>query len=77
VPFSLALDIFRYIIWQCKLNKKAPTLAHVSEEVNYIINVIRTSNKEIPELYKHCTLLTRRNEPADHGGDAVDGHGRG
>jgi hypothetical protein len=80
VPFSLALDIFRYVMRQCKLNKKTPTLAHVSDEVNYVINVIRTTNKEILELYEHCTMFTRRNEPAGHGGDgadADDGHGRG
>ncbi len=80
VPFSLALDIFRYIIWQCKLNKRTPTLSLVSEEVNYIINVVRTSNKEISELYEHCTIFTRRNEQAVHGGDRGDahnGHGRG
>ncbi len=61
VPFSLALDIFRYVIWQCKLNKKMSTLAHVSDEVNYVINVIRTANKETSELYEHCTMFTRRN----------------
>jgi hypothetical protein len=80
VPFSLALDILRYILWQCKLNRKMPTVAHVSDEVNYLINIIRTTSKEMSELYEHCTMFTRRNEPADHGGDrgdADDGHGRG
>jgi hypothetical protein len=79
VPFSLSLDILRYILWQCKLNKKMPTIAHVSDEVNYLINIIRTTSKEMSELYEHCTMFTRRNEP-DHGGDGRDadcGHGRG
>jgi hypothetical protein len=57
VPFSLSLDILRYVIWQCKLNKRVPTLSHVSEEVNYLINTVRTSNKEISELYKNCNIL--------------------
>ncbi len=77
VPFSLSLDILRYVIWQCKLNKRVPTLSHVSEEVNYLINIVRTSNKEISELYENCTIFTRRNEQAVHGGDAQNGHGRG
>jgi hypothetical protein len=80
VPFSLALDILRYILWQCKLNKKIPTIAHVSDKDNYLINDIRTSSKEMSELYEHCTMFTCRNEPAVHGGDggdADDGHGRG
>ncbi len=78
VPFSLALDILRYILWQCKLNKKMPTIAHVSDEVNYLINIIRTTSKEMSELFEHCTMFTRRNGP-DHGGDGGDadgGHGR-
>jgi hypothetical protein len=80
VPFSLSLDILRYVIWQCKLNKRIPTLSHVSEEVNYTINVVRTSNREISELFENCNMFTRRNEPAVHGGDGgdgQDGHGRG
>ena len=80
MPFSLSLDILRYVIWQCKLNKRVPTLSHVSEEVNYLINVVRTSNKEISELYENCNIFTRRNEQAVHGGDGGDGqngHGRG
>ncbi len=36
IPFSLVLDIFRYSLWQCKLNKRLPTLAYISEEVVYI-----------------------------------------
>ena len=57
-----------------------PTLSHVSEEVNYTINVVRTSNREISELFENCNMFTRRNEPAVHGGDGgdgQDGHGRG
>jgi len=57
-----------------------PTIAHVSDEVNYLINIIRTTSKEMSELYEHCTMFIRRNEPADHGGDGGDadeGHGRG
>jgi hypothetical protein len=54
-----------------------PTLAHVSDEVNYVINVIRTTSKEMSDLNEHCTMFTRRDEPADHGGDADDGPRRG
>jgi len=79
VPFSLALDILRYILWQCKLNKRMPTIANVSDEVNYLINIIRTTSKEMSELFEHCTMFIRRNGPDNggDGGDADDGHGRG
>jgi hypothetical protein len=36
-----------------------------------MINIIRTTSKEMSELYEHCTMFTRRNEPADHGGEGV------
>jgi hypothetical protein len=74
VPFSLVLDIFRYFIWQCKLNKRLPTLAYISEEVVYMTNSIRKTSKEMCELFDHCTMFTRRD---DGRGDGDDQHGRG
>ena len=46
MPFSLSLDILRYVIWQCKLNKRVPTLSHVSEEVNYYLLVCEGTIEE-------------------------------
>jgi hypothetical protein len=28
VPFNLTLDVIRFFIWQCKLNKKKPTMSY-------------------------------------------------
>jgi hypothetical protein len=41
VPFSLALDILRYYIWQCKLNKKLPIFSCITEDVSNTINITR------------------------------------
>jgi len=74
VPFSLTLDLIRYQIWQCKLNKRKMTAACITDEISYIINCIRRTNREISDLYENCTMFTRRN---DGRGDAADQHGRG
>ena len=74
ISFSLVLDIFRYSLWQCKLNKKLPTLAYISEEVVYMTNSIRKTSKEMCELFDHCTMFTRRD---DGRGDGADQHGCG
>jgi hypothetical protein len=74
IPFSLVLDIFRYSLWQCKLNKRLPTLAYISEEVVYMTNSICKTSKEMCELFDHCTMFTRRD---DGRGDGADQHGRG
>jgi hypothetical protein len=78
VPFSLTLDILRYFIWQCKLNKRLPIYSCIIDDVSYTINVIRKTNMEISDLFEHCTLFIRRNEPVgDRERDAADRHGRG
>jgi hypothetical protein len=74
VPFSLVLDLFRYSIWQCKLNKKIPTFAYIAEEVTYMTNSIRKTSKELCALFDQCTMFTRRD---DGRGDGADQHGRG
>jgi hypothetical protein len=74
MPFSLTLDLIRYQIWQCKLNKRKMSAACITDEVSYMINCIRKSNREISEFFEHCTLFTRRN---DGRGDAADQQGRG
>jgi len=74
VPFSLVLDLFRYSIWQCKLNKKVPTFAYIAEEVTYMTNSIRKTSNELCALFDQCTMFTRRD---DGRGDGDDQHGRG
>jgi hypothetical protein len=74
MPFSLTLDLIRYQIWQCKLNKRKMTAAGITDEISYMINCIRKTDREISDLYEHCTMFTRRN---DGRGDAADQHGRG
>ena len=49
VPYSLTLDILRYYIWQCKLNKKLPIFSCIIEDVSYTINVTRKTNMEISD----------------------------
>jgi hypothetical protein len=74
LPFSLTLDLIRYQIWQCKLNKRKLTASCITDEISYMINYIRKSNREISDLFEHCTMFTRRN---DGRGDAADQHGCG
>jgi hypothetical protein len=74
IPLSLVFDIFRYSLWQCKLNKRMPTLANIFEEVTYMTNSIRKTSKEICALFDQSTMFTRRNDGGDDGGDQ---HGRG
>ncbi len=74
VPLSLTLDLIRHQIWQCKLNKRKMTAAGITDEISYMINCIRRTNREISDLYEQCTMFTRRN---DGRGNAADQYGHG
>jgi hypothetical protein len=73
VPFNLTLDVIRFFIWQCKLNKKKPTMSSIVAEVQYCINVIRKTSDELSDLFENCSLFKH-----DDGDEREDGrHGRG
>ena len=74
VPFSLALDILRYFIWQCKLNKQKPVFSLLSEEVTNMINQIRKSDIGISDLYHNCSFF-KHGEDEGERGDGRDGRG--
>jgi hypothetical protein len=61
-PFSLCMDIVRYYIWQCKLNKKLPTFSAVCAETEFMVSYIRRANKKLSDLFENCPLFRR-----DHG----------
>jgi hypothetical protein len=72
-PFNLTLDVIRFFIWQCKLNKKKPTMSSIVAEVQYCINVIRKTSEELSDLFQNCSLFKH-----DDGDEREDGgHGRG
>jgi hypothetical protein len=73
VPFNLTLDVIRFFIWQCKLNKKKPTLSLIVAEVQYCINVIRKTSEELSDLFQNCSLF--KHDDRDEREDG--GHGRG
>ncbi len=50
------------------------TAAGNTDEISYMINCIRRTNREISDLYEQCTMFTRRN---DGRGNAADQHKRG
>ncbi len=52
IPFNLTLDVIRFFIWQCKLNRKKPTLSSIVAEVQYCINVIRKTSEELSDLFQ-------------------------
>jgi hypothetical protein len=62
-PFAICMDVLRYNIWQCKLNKKLPTFSAVCAETEFMIGYIRRSSKKISDLFENCPLFRR-----DHGG---------
>jgi hypothetical protein len=78
VPFNLTLDVIRFFIWQCKLNKKKPTLSSIVAEVKYCINVIRKTSEELSDLFQNCSLF-KHDHGEEHGGEGRGdgGHGRG
>jgi hypothetical protein len=78
IPFNLTLDIIRFFIWQCKLNKKKPTLSSIIEEVKFSINVIRKTSEELSDLFQNCSLFKHDGGDPDDGEVRGDGgHGRG
>jgi hypothetical protein len=78
VPFNLALDVIRFFIWQCKLNKKKPTMSAIVEEVKYSINVIRKTSEELSDLFQNCSLFKHGGGEEGDGELRGDGrHGRG
>ncbi len=78
VPFNLTLDVIRFFIWQCKLNKKKPTLSLIVAEVQYCINVIRKTSEELSDLFQNCSLFKHDDGEGHDGDERGDGrHGRG
>jgi hypothetical protein len=78
VPFNLTLDVIRFFIWQCKLNKKKPTMSSIVAEVQYCINVIRKASEELSDLFQNCSLFKHDGGDPDDGEVRGDGgHGRG
>jgi hypothetical protein len=57
MPFSLTLDLLRYQIWQCKLNKRKMNAACITDEVSYIINCIRRTNREMSDFTNSALCL--------------------
>ncbi len=75
IPLALFLDILRYNIWQCKLNKRKPTLSAFDEEIRHSVNVICKTYIGISEMFENCSLFKHGVDDGEDGG--VDQHGRG
>ena len=59
---QLALDIFRYYIWNCKLEKKIPTVGNIFNEINDTIGTIYSISIKTKNAAESCNFLR-------HGGE--------
>jgi hypothetical protein len=55
---TILFDVFRYLIWQAKLDKKTPTVSEFFSNLDYKLNIICNSSRKIDQLFRDCTTVT-------------------
>jgi hypothetical protein len=66
---NIILDVFRYLIWQKKLEKQIPREHVITADLNYNISVIIGTSKKMENMFNNCNFVQ------DGGGNG--GHGNG
>ena len=59
---QLALDIFRYYIWNCKLEKKIPTIGSIFNEINDTIGTIYSLSNKTKQAAEACNFFRHGRE---------------
>ena len=62
MALQLALDIFRYYIWNCKLEKKIPTVGNIFNEINDTIGTVYSISIKTKHAAESCNFFR-------HGGE--------
>jgi hypothetical protein len=67
---NIFLDVFRYLIWQKKLEKQIPREHVITADLNYNLSVIIRTIKKLENMFNNCTFAQ------DGGGNGGHGNGR-
>jgi hypothetical protein len=55
---TIFFDVFRYLIWQSKLDKKIPTVSEFISNLDYKLNIICNSSRKIEHMFRECTTVS-------------------
>jgi hypothetical protein len=66
---NITLDVFRYLIWQKKLEKQIPREQIITADLNYNISVIIGTSKKMENMFNNCNFV--------QDGDRNGGNGNG
>ncbi len=57
IATTIVLDIYRYLIWQAKLEKKTPSDSEFFTNMLYMINVVSRSSIKISDMLSNCAVI--------------------
>jgi hypothetical protein len=67
---NIILDVFRYLVWQKKLEKQIPREQNIMADLNYNISLIMGTNKKMENMFNNCNFVQ------DGDGNGGNGDGR-
>ena len=59
---QLVLDVLRFHIWTCKLEKKIPVLSSIFSEINDTMGTIYAASSKIKNKANSCDFFSRNGE---------------
>jgi hypothetical protein len=69
VSASMILDVFRYLIWQSKLEKKVVAASVFFSNMQYLLTIICCSSRKISSLFDETILLDVSGNGGQRGAD--------
>jgi hypothetical protein len=55
---TILFDVFRYLIWQAKLDKKTLVISEFFNNLEYKLHIICNSSRKIEQLFRECTIVS-------------------
>jgi hypothetical protein len=55
---TILFDIFRYLIWQAKLEKKIPVVSEFFNNLEYKLYIICNSSQKIEQLFRESNIIS-------------------
>jgi hypothetical protein len=57
IATTIVLDIYRYLVWQAKLEKKTPSDSEFFTNMLYMISVVSRSSIKISDMLSNCAVI--------------------
>jgi len=61
MPIQIAVDTFRYLVWQYKREKKLPNFSLIWENLQYLLEAIFKAAPKIKAMFSNCNAFQAEN----------------